>query len=125
MPVSLQLFVENLIQSGLMSADELAAFQAELPEDQKPTDTEGLARALLAARKLTKYQMKEVYQGRAEGLVLGEYVILDKIGAGGMGTVLKAEHRRMERVVALKIVAPACRAPNVNPLATSTLSAVW
>ena len=30
----------------------------------------------------------------------GNYTVLDKIGAGGMGQVFKAEHRRMERIVA-------------------------
>ena len=32
----------------------------------------------------------------------GSYVLLEKLGAGGMGEVYKAEHRRMERVVAVK-----------------------
>ncbi|TVS15549.1 MAG: hypothetical protein EA424_15775 [Planctomycetaceae bacterium] len=47
-----------------------------------------------------------MYYGRGQTLVLGNYVILDKLGKGGMGLVLKAEHRRMERVVALKILSP-------------------
>lgn len=37
---------------------------------------------------------------------LGEYTIDSLIGAGGMGRVYKAEHRWMERVVALKTLAP-------------------
>jgi formylglycine-generating enzyme required for sulfatase activity len=37
-------------------------------------------------------------------LVLGDYSGLHPIGAGGMGTVYKAVHRHMERVVALKVV---------------------
>jgi serine/threonine protein kinase len=36
--------------------------------------------------------------------VLDTYVLLDRIGAGGMGEVFKAEHRRMERIVALKLL---------------------
>src|SRR3972149_3720362 len=32
----------------------------------------------------------------------GSYVLLELLGAGGMGEVFRAEHRRMERVVALK-----------------------
>jgi serine/threonine protein kinase len=38
------------------------------------------------------------------------YRILEQIGAGGMGTVYKAEHRVMERVVALKVISPALTA---------------
>ncbi|MBY0522582.1 MAG: SUMF1/EgtB/PvdO family nonheme iron enzyme [Gemmataceae bacterium] len=40
------------------------------------------------------------------GLVLGNYTLLEPIGAGGMGRVFKAYHRRMKRVVALKLLAP-------------------
>ena len=38
--------------------------------------------------------------------VLGDYVLLGKIGAGGMGKVFKARHRRMDRIVALKVLPP-------------------
>jgi tRNA A-37 threonylcarbamoyl transferase component Bud32 len=34
------------------------------------------------------------------------YRVLAPLGAGGMGTVFKAEHRRMERLVALKVINP-------------------
>ena len=35
-------------------------------------------------------------QGKVKGLVLGNYVVLDKLGQGGMGMVLQARHRRMD-----------------------------
>lgn len=38
------------------------------------------------------------------GTVLGNYVVEDVLGQGGMGVVYKARHRRMDRVVALKIL---------------------
>ncbi len=45
--------------------------------------------------------------------VLGEYLILGRIGAGGMGQVYKAQHQRMKRVVALKVLPPrAVMTPN-------------
>ena len=36
--------------------------------------------------------------------VIGDYALLGRIGAGGMGRVFKAQHRRMDRLVALKIL---------------------
>ena len=104
MSVSLEQFVQHLTQSGLLSATDIASFQESLPPDRKPKDAETLARELIRANKLTKYQAQAVYQGRVKGLVFGEYTVLDKLGEGGMGVVLKARHRRMKRLVAIKVL---------------------
>ena len=104
MAISLGQFIENLTRSGLVSADEISAFQESLPPDKRPSDPQGLARELIQAGMLTRYQAAAVYHGKIKGLVVGDYTVLDQIGAGGMGQVLKARHRRMNRVVALKIL---------------------
>lgn len=39
--------------------------------------------------------------------ILGEYLLLERIGSGGMGEVFRAEHRTMNRQVALKILSRA------------------
>ena len=105
MSITIEQFVERLTQSGLMSAQEIDAFQQQLPPDKRPKDVQQLAQALVNHGKLTKYQAQAVYQGKAKGLVFGEYVVLDKLGKGGMGVVLKAQHRRMKRLVAVKMIA--------------------
>jgi serine/threonine protein kinase len=56
---------------------------------------------------LTRYQANQLLAGRSKGFVLGKYRILDQIGHGGMGFVLKALHVPMDRVVAIKIMRPA------------------
>ncbi len=45
--------------------------------------------------------------GRVEpGQTLGQYQIESRLGEGGMGTVYKARHATMDRLVALKVLAP-------------------
>jgi len=104
MAPTLRQFIENLTRSGLLSAAEVSEFRDSLPPERRPDTAQSLARELVQAKRLTKYQAAAVYQGKTKGLVFGEYTILDKIGAGGMGLVLKARHRRMNRVVAIKVL---------------------
>ncbi len=40
------------------------------------------------------------------GKELGNYTVLEMIGIGGMGIVFKAQHRRMKRIVAIKMLRP-------------------
>lgn len=106
MPPTVPEFVRHLVASKLMTREQVNAFLAELPDGERPQDGEALARRLIRHGKLTLFQANAVFQGRAHGLVLGDYVLLDRIGAGGMGQVFKAMHHRMERVVALKVLSP-------------------
>jgi serine/threonine-protein kinase len=46
------------------------------------------------------------YQTYGEGSILGSYRLLQQIGAGGMGRVFVAEHIRLGRKVAVKILRP-------------------
>ncbi len=94
-----EIFVKRITESGLLSAEKLERF---LPPRGHSADVHELARQLVRSRELTIYQVQQVGRGRAKSLILGNYTILDEIGAGGMGQVYKAKHRRMERVVAVK-----------------------
>jgi len=114
MPVPLEQFVQQLSESGVMSADDVRSFRDGLPADKRAAgDVQEFARELVRQKKLASYQATAIYQGRAQSLVYGNYLILDKLGQGGMGTVFKARHRRMNRVVALKVMSQqAMKAPD-------------
>lgn len=101
MAVALEQFVAQLEDSGILSGDTLKDF---LPPKGEPKDAEDLARELVRKKKLTKFQAEEVYRGKGKSLTLGNYVLMEKIGAGGMGQVFKARHRRMDRIVAVKLL---------------------
>ncbi|HEX7449172.1 MAG TPA: bifunctional serine/threonine-protein kinase/formylglycine-generating enzyme family protein [Pirellulales bacterium] len=100
MPIALRRYRKRLLASRLLTATELRTLERSLP--RRSRRPEALADALIASGKLTAYQAAEIDQGRGRSLVLGNYVLLDTLGAGGMGRVFKARHRRLDRIVALK-----------------------
>src|SRR6185503_11122134 len=104
MPLPLESVVKQLTDSGIIAPGKLENF---VPPKASPKDAEELLRELFKQNLLTKFQAQQVAAGRVKSLILGGYIILDKIGAGGMGQVFKAQHRKMERLVAIKMLPPA------------------
>jgi len=107
MAVSQEQFVRSLADCGLMSVEECHAFIDSFPHELRPKTAEQLARELVAQGRLTKFQAQAVYQNKGQRLVIGNYLLLEKLGRGGMGDVFKAKHLKMDRVVALKILSAA------------------
>lgn len=106
MAVSVEQLVSQLAHGGIVSVEDSNTIQRGLPADQKE-DAETFIRELVVRKKLTEFQAETIRQGKLKSLVLGNYVILEKLGQGGMAQVFKAQHRRMKRLVALKELPPA------------------
>src|SRR5262245_54066408 len=98
-----QTFLAYLRQSRLVSDERLGQIARGFPNRKTGRD---LALALIDDGSLTRFQTSRLMLGRPDGFVLGQYRILDQLGRGGMGRVFKALHVPMNRVVALKVLAP-------------------
>src|SRR5215510_3102003 len=96
-------FIQNLSDSGLFTPQEVDK-ALDTMSDLQAADGDAVARQLVDAGTLTPFQAEAVRERRFDGLKLGNYQVLDRLGQGGMGTVYKARHRRMRRVVAIKIL---------------------
>ena len=113
MSISTEQFVDSLSLSGILPPEEVDALRSSLSVQQLTDDGLGIARELVRQKKLTSFQARSLCESRETPLVLGDYVVLDEIGSGGMGQVYKARHRRMDRIVAIKILPEAAtRSPD-------------
>jgi serine/threonine-protein kinase len=90
--------------SGHLSADQMTA--AERAFAEAGGDAGRLADLLLQAGSVTKYQHRKIQLGRSDDLVFGHFLVLERIGEGGMGKVYRAIHMRLGRTMALKTIRP-------------------
>jgi eukaryotic-like serine/threonine-protein kinase len=104
MPVSVDGFLKHLSDSGVLSVRELTALESKIPVQKRRQDARALASELVRLKKLTPFQATVLCEENPLPLLLGNYVLQDKIGAGGIGVVYKAQHRRMKRTVAIKVL---------------------
>jgi serine/threonine protein kinase/formylglycine-generating enzyme required for sulfatase activity len=107
MAITTAQLTEALEKTGLLTADRIkdCCETAALPLET--TLPEVVAKQLVRSGHLTRFQAQLALSGKASSLVLGSYVVLEKIGQGGMGQVYKARHKTMKREVALKVISPA------------------
>jgi len=96
--------VESTKRFRLFAPTPAAADAALADLPKRFPEPRALARELIQRGWLTPYQVNQLFQGRAAELWLEPYVILERLGEGGMGQVFKARHVDMQRVVALKLI---------------------
>ena len=92
--------------SGVLSDRQFEEVRGKVRSGEYPRDSGALARRLIEERILTKFQADRLLRNKVHGLVVGRYVILDRLGAGARGRVFRAQHQLMGRMVALKVIAP-------------------
>jgi serine/threonine protein kinase len=98
-------FLDNLVRLQLLTPGSVNEFLKDYPRGLADFhDGEALGNALVQARVLTQFQLDRILAGNTHGLVLGNYRVLDRLGAGAMGVVFLGEHVMMRRRVAIKVM---------------------
>jgi response regulator RpfG family c-di-GMP phosphodiesterase len=97
--------VQQYLDASFILAEEWEQLPAAVREELAAIPkTEAVLARLVEHGLLTEYQARRIEAGSTFGLVLGNYRVLDRLGAGGMGVVFRAEHMRMRRQVAIKVL---------------------
>jgi serine/threonine-protein kinase len=94
--------LDVLRRDRLLDAAQLA--EAARAPGAGLADARGLARELVRRGWLTPYQVNQLFRPDGRPLLVGSYVLLDKLGEGGMGAVFKARNWKLGRVVAMKLI---------------------
>jgi hypothetical protein len=97
--------------AGQCGVDESLRAEVEklIDSHQKADDVNfigGLAAEEGAALLIDENEAETEHRTLTKGQQLGSYVIVDLLGAGGMGEVYLAKDSRLDRTVALKVLAP-------------------
>lgn len=103
-PTSVSEFWELLRKSAILAEEQCCSLQHQLIDSSEP---QAVAEELVRMGILTHFQARQLLAGRYKGFRIGQYVVQDIIGRGGMGAVYLAEHIELRRKVAVKVLVPA------------------
>lgn len=72
--------------------------------ERQAADEQDFLRHLFRLKKLTRLQAVQIGRGRGHHLAVGPYVLIERLGVGGMGRVFLARHKRFGKLAAVKLV---------------------
>lgn len=97
--------LKHLLDSSIIEVEQWSSLAAEARDAVEASeDRDSIVQQLADLNLLNEYQANRIRNGMVRGLSLGNYRVLGRLGAGGMGTVYAAEHVLMNRPVAIKVV---------------------
>jgi eukaryotic-like serine/threonine-protein kinase len=103
-PTTSNEFLDLVRKSELLPPPRLEAFLRQIEATPTKVPPRDLASLLVTGGFVTQFQAEQFLQGKWKGFTIGKYRVLERIGAGGMGTVYLCEHVVVGRKVAVKVL---------------------
>jgi eukaryotic-like serine/threonine-protein kinase len=95
-------FVAGFRTAGVLSDRQYARAEEWLTPFQK--SAREVADHLIAGGFVTRFQAERMLAGRFDGFLIGQYAVCDYLGRTDTGRLYKAQHRTMNRAVAIQIL---------------------
>src|SRR5271155_1178483 len=70
--------------SGVLGERQLGDIKSKIIQGDYPLDSVDLAERLVRDKVITSFQAKRFLSNKSQGLIVGRYIILDRIGSGSM-----------------------------------------
>jgi serine/threonine protein kinase len=97
--------LELVRQSGVVPEERLVSYLRSRQKRWKRLEEPGAAaEQLLADGMVSQFQAQQMLRGKCKGFWIKKYLVLESLGAGGMGQVLLCEQTPMSRLVAVKLL---------------------
>ena len=98
-------FLTGIKQSGLADPQAIETLIKTLRgEGVDIGNSAAVAAAMIAKGTITHWQSEKLLQGKFKGFILGRYKLLNLLGKGEMSSIYLAEHTRMKRRCAIKVL---------------------
>ena len=98
-------FLTGVKQSGLAEPEAIETLVKTLRgEGVDIGNSAALASAMIDKGTITPWQSEKLLQGKFKGFILGRYKLLNLLGKGEMSSIYLAEHTRMKRKCAIKVL---------------------
>ncbi len=115
-PASTDEFLDLVRKSGVTDERRFAEYVTKSKAaNSLAADASRMAGLLVRDGILTQFQAEQILQGKWRRFTIGKYKVLERIGAGGMGSVYLCEHKLMRRRVAVKVL-PTAKATDPSAL---------
>lgn len=96
-------FLDILAESRLIAESRFDALCRQVVAADRAPSAETIAAELVKKELLTHWQARMLLRGQ-RSFHVGNYVLVDFLGRGGMGSVFKATHVGLNKTVALKVM---------------------